>query len=96
MACLLFFKWVVICCHARASKSTLTCVFQEGKEYLLKSVGLWLPVHKQNAASSSTDTDAQVSASSAQCFSDGSQPSEDPGLFIKYFRLMGLSQCALQ
>ncbi|XP_034468230.1 probable assembly chaperone of rpl4 isoform X1 [Hippoglossus hippoglossus] len=28
---------------------------QEGREYLLKSVGLWLPAQKQSAASSSTD-----------------------------------------
>ncbi|KAM3614260.1 uncharacterized protein V6R79_011781 [Siganus canaliculatus] len=32
---------------------------QEGKEYLLKSVGLWLPALKQSAASSSTDDDIQ-------------------------------------
>ncbi|XP_063736250.1 uncharacterized protein si:dkey-12j5.1 isoform X1 [Eleginops maclovinus] len=32
---------------------------QEGKEYLLKSVGLWLPAQKQSAASSSTDEDMQ-------------------------------------
>ncbi|XP_029308289.1 probable assembly chaperone of rpl4 isoform X2 [Cottoperca gobio] len=32
---------------------------QEGKEYLLKSVGLWLPSQKQSAASSSTEEDMQ-------------------------------------
>nr|XP_046255426.1 probable assembly chaperone of rpl4 isoform X2 [Scatophagus argus] len=32
---------------------------QEGREYLLKSVGLWLPTQKQSAASSSTDDDMQ-------------------------------------
>ncbi|XP_008321568.1 probable assembly chaperone of rpl4 [Cynoglossus semilaevis] len=32
---------------------------QEGKEYLLKSVGLWLPFQKQNAASSSSDEGTQ-------------------------------------
>ncbi|XP_041649786.1 probable assembly chaperone of rpl4 isoform X1 [Cheilinus undulatus] len=32
---------------------------QEGKEYLLKSVGLWLPAQKQREASSSTDEDFQ-------------------------------------
>uniref|UniRef100_A0A3Q4AHJ4 Uncharacterized protein n=1 Tax=Mola mola TaxID=94237 RepID=A0A3Q4AHJ4_MOLML len=32
---------------------------QEGREYLLKSVGLWLPAQKQSAASSSTDEDMQ-------------------------------------
>ncbi|XP_026225593.1 probable assembly chaperone of rpl4 isoform X2 [Anabas testudineus] len=32
---------------------------QEGKEYLLKSVGLWLPAQKQIAASSSTEEDVQ-------------------------------------
>ncbi|XP_037532907.1 probable assembly chaperone of rpl4 isoform X2 [Nematolebias whitei] len=32
---------------------------QEGKEYLLKSVGTWLPAQKQSAASSSTEEDAQ-------------------------------------
>ncbi|CAB1427724.1 unnamed protein product [Pleuronectes platessa] len=32
---------------------------QEGKEYLLKSVGLWLPAQKQSAASSSTDEHMQ-------------------------------------
>ncbi|XP_030013563.1 probable assembly chaperone of rpl4 isoform X2 [Sphaeramia orbicularis] len=32
---------------------------QEGKEYLLKSVGLWLPSQKQIAASFSTEEDAQ-------------------------------------
>ena len=36
---------------------------QEGKEYLLKSVGLWLPAQKQSAASSSSDEDVQVSVS---------------------------------
>ncbi|XP_074509894.1 uncharacterized protein LOC141779128 [Sebastes fasciatus] len=32
---------------------------QEGKEYLLKSVGSWLPAQKQSAASSSSDEDMQ-------------------------------------
>ncbi|XP_069552191.1 uncharacterized protein [Brachyistius frenatus] len=32
---------------------------QEGKEYLLKSVVLWLPAQKQNAASSATEEDMQ-------------------------------------
>ncbi|XP_073341263.1 uncharacterized protein [Pagrus major] len=32
---------------------------EEGKEYLLKSVGLWLPAQKQSAASSSTEEDMQ-------------------------------------
>ncbi|XP_044063293.1 probable assembly chaperone of rpl4 isoform X1 [Siniperca chuatsi] len=32
---------------------------QEGREYLLKSVGLWLPAQKQSAASSSTEEDMQ-------------------------------------
>ncbi|XP_036929361.1 probable assembly chaperone of rpl4 isoform X1 [Acanthopagrus latus] len=32
---------------------------EEGKEYLLKSVGLWLPAQKQSAASSSTEDDVQ-------------------------------------
>lgn len=32
---------------------------QEGKEYLLKSVGLWLPAQKQGAAFSSTEEDTQ-------------------------------------
>lgn len=32
---------------------------QEGKEYLLKSVGLWLPAHKQSAASPSSEEDMQ-------------------------------------
>ncbi|XP_070691406.1 uncharacterized protein [Pempheris klunzingeri] len=32
---------------------------QEGKEYLLKSVGLWLPAQKQRAASSDTEEDMQ-------------------------------------
>ncbi|TDH11881.1 hypothetical protein EPR50_G00065300 [Perca flavescens] len=32
---------------------------QEGKEYLLKSVALWLPAQKQSAASSSTEEDMQ-------------------------------------
>ncbi|XP_039661829.1 probable assembly chaperone of rpl4 isoform X1 [Perca fluviatilis] len=32
---------------------------QEGKEYLLKSVALWLPIQKQSAASSSTEEDMQ-------------------------------------
>uniref|UniRef100_G3P1V8 Si:dkey-12j5.1 n=1 Tax=Gasterosteus aculeatus aculeatus TaxID=481459 RepID=G3P1V8_GASAC len=32
---------------------------QEGKEYLLKSVGLWLPAQKQSAASFSTEEDMQ-------------------------------------
>uniref|UniRef100_A0A8C4ELA2 Si:dkey-12j5.1 n=1 Tax=Dicentrarchus labrax TaxID=13489 RepID=A0A8C4ELA2_DICLA len=34
---------------------------QEGREYLLKSVGLWLPSQKQSAASSSAEEDMQVS-----------------------------------
>ncbi|KAF3691875.1 hypothetical protein EXN66_Car007550 [Channa argus] len=33
---------------------------QEGKEYLLKSIELWLPAQKQFAASSSTEEDAQI------------------------------------
>ncbi|XP_031154958.1 probable assembly chaperone of rpl4 isoform X1 [Sander lucioperca] len=33
---------------------------QEGKEYLLKSVALWLPAQKQSAASSSTEEDMQI------------------------------------
>ncbi|XP_028984198.1 uncharacterized protein si:dkey-12j5.1 isoform X1 [Betta splendens] len=33
---------------------------QEGKEYLLKSVGLWLPAQKQIAASSSAEEDTQI------------------------------------
>ncbi|KAK2844509.1 hypothetical protein Q5P01_011168 [Channa striata] len=33
---------------------------QEGKEYLLKSVGLWLPAQKQITASSCTEEDAQI------------------------------------
>ncbi|KAM9852499.1 uncharacterized protein ACBR49_005562 [Aulostomus maculatus] len=32
---------------------------QEGREYLLKSVGLWLPARKQTAASSSSEEDTQ-------------------------------------
>ncbi|KAK5892427.1 hypothetical protein CesoFtcFv8_012807 [Champsocephalus esox] len=32
---------------------------QEGKEYLLKSVGLWLPAQEESAASSNTDEDMQ-------------------------------------
>ncbi|XP_038567512.1 probable assembly chaperone of rpl4 isoform X1 [Micropterus salmoides] len=32
---------------------------QEGREYLLKSVGLWLPTQKQSAASFSTEEDMQ-------------------------------------
>ncbi|GLD63605.1 probable assembly chaperone of rpl4 [Lates japonicus] len=32
---------------------------QEGREYLLKSVGLWLPAQKQSAASSSTEEGMQ-------------------------------------
>lgn len=45
------------------------CVcLQEGKEYLLKSVGLWLPAQKQIAASSSTEEDTQVSYGGAWCF----------------------------
>lgn len=32
---------------------------QEGKEYLLKSVGLWLPAQKQSAAPSSSEEDMQ-------------------------------------
>uniref|UniRef100_UPI0037E78378 uncharacterized protein n=1 Tax=Semicossyphus pulcher TaxID=241346 RepID=UPI0037E78378 len=32
---------------------------QEGKEYLMKSVGLWLPAQKQSAASLSTEEDTQ-------------------------------------
>uniref|UniRef100_A0A3Q1EII5 Si:dkey-12j5.1 n=1 Tax=Acanthochromis polyacanthus TaxID=80966 RepID=A0A3Q1EII5_9TELE len=32
---------------------------QEGKEYLLKSVGMWLPAQKQSAASSTTEEDVQ-------------------------------------
>lgn len=32
---------------------------QEGREYLLKSVGLWLPAQKQGAAPSSTEEDTQ-------------------------------------
>ncbi|XP_047454419.1 probable assembly chaperone of rpl4 [Mugil cephalus] len=32
---------------------------QEGKEYLLKSVGMWLPTQKQSAASPATDEDVQ-------------------------------------
>lgn len=32
---------------------------QEGKEYLLKSVGMWLPVQKQSAASFTTEEDVQ-------------------------------------
>lgn len=32
---------------------------QEGKEYLLKSVGMWLPAQKQSAASSSADEEMQ-------------------------------------
>ncbi|XP_023258916.1 probable assembly chaperone of rpl4 [Seriola lalandi dorsalis] len=32
---------------------------QEGREYLLKSVGLWLPAQKQSAASSSTEEGVQ-------------------------------------
>ncbi|MEQ2261335.1 hypothetical protein XENORESO_008897, partial [Xenotaenia resolanae] len=32
---------------------------QEGKEYLLKSVGMWLPAQKQSAASSTTDEETQ-------------------------------------
>ncbi|KAG7242071.1 hypothetical protein INR49_024117 [Caranx melampygus] len=32
---------------------------QEGKEYLLKSVGLWLPAQKQSAAASSTEEGVQ-------------------------------------
>lgn len=32
---------------------------QEGREYLLKSVGLWLPAQKQSAASSNTEEDMQ-------------------------------------
>uniref|UniRef100_H2LWL3 Si:dkey-12j5.1 n=1 Tax=Oryzias latipes TaxID=8090 RepID=H2LWL3_ORYLA len=34
---------------------------QEGKEYLLKSVGTWLPAQKQSTSSSSTEEDVQVS-----------------------------------
>lgn len=32
---------------------------QEGKEYLLKSVGMWLPAQKQSAASSTSEEDVQ-------------------------------------
>uniref|UniRef100_A0A1A7Y3S6 Uncharacterized protein n=1 Tax=Iconisemion striatum TaxID=60296 RepID=A0A1A7Y3S6_9TELE len=32
---------------------------QEGKEYLLKSVGLWLPAQKESVASSTTEEDVQ-------------------------------------
>uniref|UniRef100_A0A3B5Q248 Si:dkey-12j5.1 n=1 Tax=Xiphophorus maculatus TaxID=8083 RepID=A0A3B5Q248_XIPMA len=32
---------------------------QEGKEYLLKSVGMWLPAQKQSAASSTTEEETQ-------------------------------------
>ncbi|MEQ2308691.1 hypothetical protein AMECASPLE_030849, partial [Ameca splendens] len=32
---------------------------QEGNEYLLKSVGMWLPAQKQSAASSVTDEETQ-------------------------------------
>uniref|UniRef100_A0A3B3Z4C8 Uncharacterized protein n=1 Tax=Poecilia mexicana TaxID=48701 RepID=A0A3B3Z4C8_9TELE len=32
---------------------------QEGKEYLLKSVGMWLPAQKQSAASTSTEEETQ-------------------------------------
>ncbi|XP_017281945.1 probable assembly chaperone of rpl4 isoform X2 [Kryptolebias marmoratus] len=32
---------------------------QEGKEYLLKSIGTWLPAQKQSAASSATEEDTQ-------------------------------------
>lgn len=51
------------------------CCLQEGKEYLLKSVGLWLPAHKQSAASPSSEEDMQVSWSCASYFSDSTQPS---------------------
>lgn len=40
------------------------CVFyrlQEGKEYLLKSIGLWLPAQKQSTSASSTEEGVQVS-----------------------------------
>lgn len=50
------------------------CCLQEGKEYLLKSVGLWLPAQKQSATSSSTEEDLQVSWSCAWCFPDRNQP----------------------
>ncbi|TMS10610.1 putative assembly chaperone of rpl4 [Larimichthys crocea] len=33
---------------------------QEGKEYLLKSVGLWLPAQKESASSSRTEEDSQM------------------------------------
>uniref|UniRef100_A0A3Q2PRP4 Si:dkey-12j5.1 n=2 Tax=Fundulus heteroclitus TaxID=8078 RepID=A0A3Q2PRP4_FUNHE len=32
---------------------------QEGKEYLLKSVGMWLPAHKRGAASSTTEEEEE-------------------------------------
>lgn len=47
--------------HASLFACMCICLFQEGKEYLLKSVGLWLPAQKQIAASSSTEEDMQVS-----------------------------------
>lgn len=43
------------------------CV-QEGKDYLLKSVGMWLPALKQRAASSSTGEDIQVGCSCGLVF----------------------------
>lgn len=43
------------------------CV-QEGKDYLLKSVGMWLPALKQRAASSSAGEDIQVGCSCGLVF----------------------------
>lgn len=93
------YMWVLSCTVIHAPVNLHMHAFyclQEGREYLLKSVGSWLPVQKQSAASSSTDKDMQVSWSCAWYFSDGNQPSQGPSLFIKRFQLTGLSQCALQ
>lgn len=74
-----------------------TCVFQEGREWLLKSVALWLPGHKQNAASSCTDADAQVSVSSAiSAPAAAGNPQRNPLCLVKHFGLTGLSHCTLQ
>lgn len=72
-----------VACSCSTSKFMPPCVFQEGREWLLKSVALWLPGHKQNAASSGTDADAQVSvwAIGHQCCRSGCQPAEEPTLF---------------
>lgn len=93
----LFFYCIKCACSCSASEFMPTCVFQEGREWLLKSVALWLPGHKHNAASSCTDADAQVSVSpEISAPAVAAKPRRNPLCLVKHFWLTGLSHCTLQ